>query len=242
MKKFLMAAVVAIVTVSITDYAVCQYDQYSGDRYPADRVARLPASANSGHYRGRDWRPRYPQNPTASIAQNYSDSAPWNAQGPPLNYSNASVSPRNVAPSLAPPQTEFFPSVNTRSVVTREPMLTSMPFQESSFFQGSGSFGNRTGGSKAFSNPWSPSGSTPFINGNIFGVGDDECCDEWANHCPCLELTNGRSNCDCSNPYRSNNEPCRHGYRQNQTDCQGCDRSASRSTVSDYFHPGQSRR
>lgn len=84
-------------------------------------------------------------------------------------------------------------------------------------------------------------GPYPFVNGNIFGICREECCDEWAGHCPCLELTNWRSNCECTNPRRAHWGRARGGaqFRSSpisDSDCPSCNRTA-RQTVSEYFHP-----
>lgn len=96
----------------------------------------------------------------------------------------------------------------------------------------------------------------PFVNGDIFGVSKEECCDEWVGHCECLELTNSRSNCECTNPRRAHwGQGCATGNCFDTGGCSSCSdcghspeyyssarrnsnlRSASRTPVSDYFHP-----
>ncbi len=46
-------------------------------------------------------------------------------------------------------------------------------------------------------------GDYPFLFGDVFGIGKFDCCDEWADHCPCLETTNALSACACTNPHRT---------------------------------------
>ncbi len=82
-----------------------------------------------------------------------------------------------------------------------------------------------------------PHGHYPYVNGNIFGVGRNECCDEWAGHCQCLELTNSRSNCECTNPYRTKRPQPQRVRAYSDCGFSDCDRSAEGSTISDYFHP-----
>jgi hypothetical protein len=46
-------------------------------------------------------------------------------------------------------------------------------------------------------------GQHPCVTGDIFGVCREGLCDEWYGHCACLELTNSRSNCECTNARRA---------------------------------------
>ena len=88
-------------------------------------------------------------------------------------------------------------------------------------------------------------GYHPFVVGDIFGVSRAECCDEWLGHCDCLELTNSRSNCECTNQRRA------HWGQGSGVGCSSCESSAgggqfyshtaSRTPISDYFH-GSKRR
>jgi len=73
------------------------------------------------------------------------------------------------------------------------------------------------------------------VTGNVFGVSKHECCDEWAGHCACLELTSTHSNCECTNPRRAHwgNGNGRSG---SGSGCQSCGPSQSNNSVSDYFH------
>lgn len=80
-------------------------------------------------------------------------------------------------------------------------------------------------------------GQYPFLFGNIFGITSDECCDEWAGHCRCLELTNLRSNCQCTNPHRTKPRVPEHSLDSTSSSGTGEDRISGRKTVSDYFHP-----
>lgn len=83
-------------------------------------------------------------------------------------------------------------------------------------------------------------GYYPTVRGDIFGISSSECCDEWAAHCDCLELTSTISNCECDNPRRA------HWARGNGLvdsrgggcGCESCSRSngSSQGSVSDYFH------
>lgn len=85
-------------------------------------------------------------------------------------------------------------------------------------------------------------GYYPFVVGDIFGVNRDEICDEWKGHCACLELTNWRSNCGCTNSRRGS-------CGQEAYECESCfdgggeaySYSASRTPVSDYFRSNKRR-
>ena len=175
-----------------------------------------------------EWRPRFSQidSRLQSAAQPESANS-WTFQEPTLN-------PSLNYPSNGALVGDYYPELSQQSVV--EPSS-----QQAAAFQNSGDLSHSSQALGA-AGPWQRSGYTPFVSGNIFGIGQGDYCDEWANHCPCLELTNSRSNCGCTNPYRTKNEPCRDGYRVNRTDCQGCSRSARRSTISEYFHPETNRR
>ncbi len=80
-------------------------------------------------------------------------------------------------------------------------------------------------------------GQFPFLLGNIFGLSSEDCCDEWAGHCRCLELTNLRSNCECTNPHRTKQRVPEHSLDTANSADDGFDRTADRKTVSEYFHP-----
>ena len=215
MNRLLTIAATVAVAVSITHFAVGQ--QASQNHY---RSAALPPA---GNFRSREWRPSYSR-PDArapqSVLRNYNDVDSWNDGAAPARAAGSS-NPRGYYP--ASHQT----SLNAQTL-SREP----------TYFEQAG------GISASFSSSdlWEVESDQNFLVGDIFGVGINECCDEWANHCPCLELTNSRSKCRCTNPYRTKQEPCRDGYRINPADCNGCNRSARRSTVSEYFHPEQYRR
>ena len=93
--------------------------------------------------------------------------------------------------------------------------------------------GNWTSPSGRSNNP----GQYPFLFGNIFGITSDECCDEWAGHCRCLELTNLRSNCECTNPHRTKAAVPEHSLDSTNTSGARLNRTSDRKTISDYFHP-----
>lgn len=73
------------------------------------------------------------------------------------------------------------------------------------------------------------------VTGDIFGVSADrDCCDEWAGHCACLELTSSQSNCECTNPRRAH--WANGNGRGGGGGCESCSRSQAGGSVSDYFH------
>ena len=100
-------------------------------------------------------------------------------------------------------------------------------------------------------------GPYPYVTGDIFGICREGICDEWYGHCACLELTNSRSNCECTNKRRAHwglSDSVHGGC----SSCSSCDdggwygyspgydqheihetspRTARRRTVSEYFHP-----
>ncbi len=98
--------------------------------------------------------------------------------------------------------------------------------------------------------PWSPqhcdscysdSRYIPYVTGDIFGVPANQCCDEWKGHCECLQLTNSRRRCDCSNPRRRHwgQSDCASGSCNEwvaDRDYYHAGATASRTPVSDYFH------
>lgn len=85
--------------------------------------------------------------------------------------------------------------------------------------------------------PWGD-GFYQNVTGDVFGVSRRDCCDEWAGHCACLELTSTHSNCECTNPRRAHwaNGNGRGGSGGG-SGCESCSGSASGGSVSNYFHP-----
>jgi len=229
MTKTLPPVVVAMMIFSFGSKASCQQWQHP----QTARTANLPPVPNQWVTSHDGRQPilsgNYSHGP---YAERFSDASGWPSQaisGPVPNQD-----PRRII--SAPNSAQIF---NSDFEMMGQPMPSDAD-NRSAAFSGDrpGSYGTRS---------WEEYGAGPYVMGDIFSVGRSDYCDEWANHCDCLELTNSRSNCGCTNPFRSKSEPCRHGYRANQASCDGCQaangscqdcaRSAKRSSVSEYFHP-----
>ena len=77
--------------------------------------------------------------------------------------------------------------------------VQNQPVPEASFYNS----GFANGG---FSNGYpvtEQDGYYPYVTGDIFGLSREGICDEWFGLLPCLELTNSRSNCECTNSRRA---------------------------------------